>query len=59
MRVVGRRWGYLHGCADWVGTRSLVCVLGVLPVPSGSGSDFGRHSLAKLRATERQEMHIP
>ena len=47
MRVVGRRWGYLDGCADWVGTRSLVCGLGVLPVQSGSGSGFGRHSFAK------------
>ena len=47
MRVVGRRWGYLDGCADWVGTRSLVWVLAVLPVPSSSGSGFGRHSFAK------------
>ena len=47
MRVMGRRWGYMGGCTDWVGTRSLVCGLGVLPVPSSSGSGFGRHSFAK------------
>ena len=43
MRVVGRRWGYLVGCAACVETRSLVWILWVLPVPSSSGGGFARH----------------
>ena len=59
MRVAGRQWWYCVGCADWVGIRSLVWILWVLPVPCSTGGGFASHGFENLRATERQDRHTP